>query len=336
MLPEALYRLRLPDLASLRMARIDPLFWRILMARPQRRGFTLIELLIVIAIIGVLIALLLPAVQKVRESSNRSTCLNNLKQIGLALQLYHDGYHTFPAGVQGQYPPLDFTNTARSSWALYILPYIEQNAAYSQYSFPLGFGGPGCQANQPVFETNLKLYQCPSSSCSGKIRDVNWDVSGSQSSYVACFSPDGTWVEPNAPVVIDGCNNDPALNPAQKKALFNCNIQRNINTITDGTSNTIIVSETLPIDPKGVWWRDFGYIYTHHRLPNTPIADDIVNGPTNPCWSTADIAARSNHPGGVNTLRADGSAGFIPNTINLQTWQALGSISGEETIEENF
>jgi prepilin-type N-terminal cleavage/methylation domain-containing protein/prepilin-type processing-associated H-X9-DG protein len=102
----------------------------------SRPGFTLIELLVVIAIIGVLIALLLPAVQKVREAANRSKCLNNLKQIGLAMHNYHDSFNVLPYARSGGRPQ-------DNSWAVLVLPYIEQGPLYSRYTTPIPNGSGG-------------------------------------------------------------------------------------------------------------------------------------------------------------------------------------------------
>src|SRR5262245_4946376 len=119
------------------------------------RGFTLIELLVVIAIIGVLIALLLPAVQKVREAANRTTCGNNLRQLGVAMHNYHDANGGFPPG-RGHLP---VTNTFAHSWTPYILPYIEQDNLYRLYDFTKVFSDP---ANLPATQTPLKILICPS------------------------------------------------------------------------------------------------------------------------------------------------------------------------------
>src|SRR6202011_965831 len=125
--------------------------------RQARRAFTLIELLVVIAIIGVLIGLLLPAVQKVREAANRLKCTNNLKQIGLALHNYHDAYATFPPGGVTEGPCCETPSGA--AWTIYILPFLEQDALYRKYDFTKYNEDP---ENALVRTSPVKIYVCPS------------------------------------------------------------------------------------------------------------------------------------------------------------------------------
>src|SRR5262245_60623542 len=119
------------------------------------RGFTLIELLVVIAIIVILMSLLLPAIQKVREASNRLQCGNNLKQIGIALHNFHGDYGRFPSS--DRVPGVN--NSPRHSWMTYLLPYVELQNLEKQYNYSYSWGDP---VNLPVTSTRIKIFQCPS------------------------------------------------------------------------------------------------------------------------------------------------------------------------------
>src|SRR5438094_7222490 len=127
----------------------------------QRRGFTLIELLVVIAIIAILIGLLLPAVQKVREAASRMACANNLKNLGLAAHNYHDAQKKFPPGAGGPLGPSfpQYLQLKHHGLGTYLLPYLEQDALFRQYRWDASWFDP---PNQPVVNTQLIIWQCPS------------------------------------------------------------------------------------------------------------------------------------------------------------------------------
>ena len=323
----------------------------------RKTAFTLVELLAVIAIIGVLVALLLPAVQAAREAARRMQCSNNLKQIGLGMHSYHEAHKSFPAGMA--WMPSGNRYGARNFWTFFIMPYLELQNLYTKIDQKIGFAESSSGGQRPenngAFGTVLPVYNCPSDS-----QGVNlaFTMSGlPYSNYVACFSPDGTMIEPGADFKYDGCFNDPAMNPAKKKATFNCNVWRSTAHLRDGTSHTVLASETISgpdgtNDTRGAWWTDWGVQYTHHRGPNSPIPDSIWSvvaipyglcnnqkapcDGSSPCWSTEDYAARSMHPGGVQTVRADGSVHFATDTIDLAVWQAMASIaSGEVFADDN-
>jgi prepilin-type N-terminal cleavage/methylation domain-containing protein len=316
--------------------------------RGKSRGFTLVELLVVIAIIGILISLLLPAVQAAREAARRSQCSNNLKQIGLAIHEYQDSMQALPIGLsQPPTVPANWSTCGSgpyNTWPARLFPYLEQqNLAWD---FNYGYATCGYDPiNGPAMSTWISSYLCPSDTPDGFQGTTRL---ASRSNYVACFSPDGTMVEPGAPWKIDGCNNLAFLNPAKQRALFNVNLSRRLVECTDGLSNTVMISEAIAGqqgDIRGMWWYPWGMQYEHHRGPNSPIPDAVGGGPaycysttdapcsvSAACQSTIDFAARSKHPLGVQVLRADGSAQFVANAIDLATWQAFASISGSEAV----
>jgi prepilin-type N-terminal cleavage/methylation domain-containing protein/prepilin-type processing-associated H-X9-DG protein len=297
---------------------------------PQRRraAFTLVELLVVIAVIGILIALLLPAVQKVRESANRAKCVNNLKQFGLALHNYHDSNKQFPLGSK-----TDGTlyGAPRVPFLAFLLLQLEQDNLYKQ----LNVNDATLMWNDGALATYLKVpvvtFYCPSDGYGGTTK-VPGSFANSVTNYGGCF----------------GITQNDSLNT--QKAIFGVNRGAAIREITDGTSNTAIMSEILtgsPKDARGcVWIGNAGHSQFYTALtPNSSspdvtypdnslcnVSDPVINDPTKglQCvWGSSNgldniQASRSRHPGGVNTLLADGSVRFISNNILLATWQNLG------------
>ncbi|MCI0458170.1 MAG: DUF1559 domain-containing protein [Gemmataceae bacterium] len=187
-----------------------------------RKAFTLIELLVIIAIVAVLIALLLPAVQKVREAANRITCANNLKQLGLALHGYHDGHGSFPAGVVAETSDL---RNGRHSGLVFLLPHLEQHALYSRYHFDLAWKAP---SNLAVAQTRVAAFLCPSSPNAvpqdGGLPGVPTDYAFSKGAH-ASLCRDGA-VRLGA-------------------GLFDVNSARRLADVRDGTSQTFAMGEAV-------------------------------------------------------------------------------------------
>ena len=302
-------------------------------ARQESRGFTLVELLVVITIIGILIALLLPAVQAVREAARRLQCSNNLKQTALGLHLYHTAKGVFPAGLSES---ADTTNWR--TWCTYTLPFLEQESLASQIPTVSGY--------EKLYRTVIATYCCPSDD-SAISRDSLHDFGGSgftHGNVVACFSADGTWIQPGPPS--NGITT--AENPSAasgRRALFNLNIANSIADVKDGTSHTVAISEIVSGpnktgDFRGEWWQDQGCHYEHMHGPNSPhdAFSSWMSIFCNPSkvycdlsassWFGLHFSASSFHPGGVNIGLADGSVAYASDSIDLAVWQALGSING--------
>jgi prepilin-type N-terminal cleavage/methylation domain-containing protein len=227
---------------------------------PHRRGFTLIELLVVIAIIAILIGLLLPAVQKVREAAGRSKCQNNLKQLSLACHGYHDAF--------GWLPPSRVARDAYATWCVLIMPHIENDNTYKLWDVALGYGAQTPAARQAT----IKIFYCPARprgnllSPSGENRPgtgltPTGDMSGATGDYACCagdgtgrnlFRANGAFVcgnvyDPPPPGPqsgdngIDQPNNNPPVLPLVPIRGFRG--YTNLVTITDGTSNTFLLGE---------------------------------------------------------------------------------------------
>jgi prepilin-type N-terminal cleavage/methylation domain-containing protein/prepilin-type processing-associated H-X9-DG protein len=287
-------------------------------------AFTLIELLVVIAIIAVLIALLLPAVQKVREAANRARCLNNLKQIGLALHNYHNVQETFPLGVP---PSRGLAYNVRS------LPYVEQDNFYNQFDLN---GGYQSTTNRPFGRMPVPLYHCPSA------------VSNRQSipSTVAGFPGDSYFTTHYYGNMgpIDSVNNQYAVsvgtpgNPQGGVALQGVlgREQRvRIMDIVDGTSNTFLVGEISWTRPDGgdTGYREWSRGCTTSGSWECGSCKNVANA-INTVWYNGtnmnSISFGSRHSGGTNFLFCDGSSRFITESIVLSVYLATASRDGGE------
>ena len=296
----------------------------------SRKAFTLVELLVVIAIIGVLVALLLPAVQAAREAARRTQCANNMRQWSIAMHLYHDVHKHLPMGARSR---------PRQTWVMHLWSYIEQSALALRNRLEQDFLIPPATIPYTLNGLTgqyLTLYYCPSDDvgsdqtvgefqrCRGNFV-VNWgNVSHG-------FQLE---VEGNAPFsYVEGNAKNPRWTP--------------LSDMTDGTSNTLMMSETLrgwsneDKDWRGDIQNNQGVFRFHTRMtPNSPEGDRVKppwyrdNGdpaiPVKPASSQnpEKSAARSRHPGGVNASKCDGSLQFYTDDIELQTWKEMGSMNG--------
>lgn len=319
-----------------------------LLFRRNRAAFTLIELLVVIAIIAVLIGLLLPAVQKVREAANRMKCGNNLKQIAMGLHSYHDGQGTFPPGQWNNF----YTNDVpwvRGCWVQPLLPFLEQENLYKLYDASRQLNGNWALLC-PNKDTLIPPLVCPSDPKSPKLTTIDGNnvtfptsppttasqKQGLHTNYVACAGST-VYATPNA-----------------MNGIFYVKSKTRLSDVTDGTSNTLLLSEICVSpdvsanDLRGRYsnsWEGNNW-FTTAQPPNTTIADaQCYQGQTLPQAPFRSVSctngngqqavyARSYHSGGVSAALADGSIRFISSNVTPTVYLGLGSRAGNEVLGE--
>jgi prepilin-type N-terminal cleavage/methylation domain-containing protein/prepilin-type processing-associated H-X9-DG protein len=300
----------------------------------SRRGFTLIELLVVIAIIAVLVGMLVPAVQKVREAASRLQCKNNLKQIGLALHNYHDRYHHFPAGYVTQVAPDNSDLGPGWGWGAYLLADLEQEPLQRQIRFDLDIKDP---LNAAARVAVLSIYVCPSEMRTGTftVVDANGNplVDVARGSYVAMNGVLG--------VTSDAWDNNGA---------FLRNTALRIADITDGLSNTLFVGERCTNMSSTTWTGAVtGGVVPAQRYPTR--AEQLANAesaaalvlahgsrshiPNDNLVFDADATA-SYHTNGVNFLFGDGSVQSIASSISGLVYEALLTRAGNEPNTSDY
>ncbi len=304
-----------------------------------RRGFTLIELLVVIAIIGILVGLLLPAVQKVREAAARAQCKNNLKQMGLAFHNYHATTGSFPPGFTSRATATDGPGLGPGwGWSAYLLPYLEQDNLYRRIDFGRDIADP---VNAPARQTSLRIFLCPSDSPGGLTTTVR-DGSGNPICEVAFGNYVGMAGVYEVSGYPDTSNGSPGV------LLRNSAVR--VTDITDGSSNTLFVGERAWLwqgkvrSPATTW---VGAV-TNAIVPQTlnPALGVEAGGvmvltnsgtaaegrvPNNPYDHVED--ACSNHPQGVNFLFGDGSVRSIQNSISPAAWAGSATRAGGEVVD---
>jgi prepilin-type N-terminal cleavage/methylation domain-containing protein/prepilin-type processing-associated H-X9-DG protein len=328
----------------------------------DRSAFTLIELLVVIAIIAILIGLLLPAVQKVREAAARTRCQNNLNQIAKGMHNYESAMGTFVPGV-GR------AGCCWGTWQVPILPYIEQQALFNIYT---NFGGNDSTGPRYASAPNtqittfdrIKTFQCPSDPPTkvGSIVNNNYVLNAGNTSFYQIAmqgvpfggAPFGWYEDPATAAAggdaspVDYSNGSPTTAKGGRP--------RPIAEITDGTSNTMMASEVRVgiqspgSDYRGFTWWGGAAGFTAWAVPNSRTAPDVLTGAgcndntggNAPCLTTSTPTlsrmqlARSRHDAGVMVAMCDGSVRLISNAVSLVTWRALSTSQGGEVLGSDW
>jgi prepilin-type N-terminal cleavage/methylation domain-containing protein/prepilin-type processing-associated H-X9-DG protein len=330
-------------------------------SRPKS-GFTLIELLVVIAIIAILIGLLLPAVQKVREAASRMKCQNNLKQIGIALHAHHDTIQKFPPGyarsrLADQSPP----ESPVTFWTYFILPYMEQGALYNRAPQVLAPNWTDGGNYQSLVEAQVPMYRCPSTT-----DQPTYSSQGIAARYAISYAanqtgdvgPDsvnggnGEWAahmdDSEPPAGFSGSNGSFNIRPLghlyRYNGAFGFNTETKMSSITDGTSNTLGVSERYRVSENydtpytagagGTW--AMGSPNNNNSVQQSvgstavPFNYNVTND--DPAKSRTSLAYSSRHTGGVNAMFMDGSVRFLTTSVSGASRVAIGTIAQGDTF----
>jgi prepilin-type N-terminal cleavage/methylation domain-containing protein/prepilin-type processing-associated H-X9-DG protein len=311
----------------------------------KRSGFTLVELLVVIAIIAVLIGLLLPAVQKVRETAARLRCANNLKQLGLAMHNYHDASGTFPPPYVNEGPYLNTRYAFTHGWAAFLLPYLEQQPLYALYRWDVPQYAP---ENGPVVATQLKVFQCPSAPEQDRYMTFGpfgfFGTKGACGDYTLTLGVDSAlarlgWVDAVGNYR-GALTNTPT--PALTFSPTTCGTR--LTDVTDGTSTTILLAEDAgrprlwqagkagpdQVLEGGPWDHYKGPIILQGSTPD----GTVQPGPCAlNCTNAGEVYAF--HSGGANAVFADGHVRFLKVGMDLRVMARLITRAGGEVVSDD-
>jgi prepilin-type N-terminal cleavage/methylation domain-containing protein/prepilin-type processing-associated H-X9-DG protein len=305
-----------------------------------RQAFTLVELLVVIAVIGILIAMLMPAIQSVREAARRIKCANNVKQQSLAMHNYESYRESLPSG---------FTFPEGALWSAYILPFVEQDALFKRLNLQGPWHGRnGSTSNTFVMKQTIELYRCPSANLDLVQYDPFANADRSPCSYLAVASGLNGRESGERP----WCGMGQEAGYPESDGVFFFNSQTSLHEIFDGTSNTLLLGESLPdqflfgTDYSGNsqkvdhWHTGSEEVGGYPQAgQNSAEVSECLGSTACPINAILDESSSINdkelsfgslHPNGVNMAFADGHTSFIAADVDAAVWSALGTREGGE------
>ncbi len=300
--------------------------------RGRRSAFTLVELLVVIAIIGILIGMLLPAVQQVREAARRTSCANNLMNLGVALNTYEYAFEAFPAGVEdfGGGPVLSIPRGQHVGFLVKLLPFMEQRGIADQMQTSKSIY---VKPNDSLREIQVEAFQCPSTFQADRQEIVEWSVDdledqeglGELKQWMAQGQTDWGYSS------YAGCHHDiEAPIDEDNHGMLFLNSSIAYADIYDGASNTILVGETLP-SPRTLGWASG----TRATLRNT--------GPMPAFGTTVSVTGpdfvggfSSSHPGGASFCMVDGSVRFLAYSVDPPAYQNMGHRADKQPVTSRY
>jgi prepilin-type N-terminal cleavage/methylation domain-containing protein len=286
------------------------------MFRSRNNGFTLVELLVVIAIIGILVGLLLPAIQATREAARRCQCMNNMAQIGLAMHNHEFSTERLPSGVINPTGPIRNEAIGQHvSWCVQILPYLEQVNLFEHFDQEAGAYAP---ANLPARRQRMTVLLCPSNGDESNLQEI------ATSNYAGCHH------DSEAPI------------DADNHGVLFLNSRLRFSHIRDGSSQTILIGEMLARKDSLGWasgtsatLRNTGIIEGHPRMSIGSVQPDPQPGPNSGTGTLYVGGFGSHHTGGFQIALCDGSIRFISQNINPKVLRRMGHRSDGELLFDN-
>ncbi|MDZ4849396.1 MAG: DUF1559 domain-containing protein [Pirellulaceae bacterium] len=302
----------------------------------SRSAITLVELLVVIAIIGILISLVLPAIQQAREAARRIQCGSGLRQMGIALLNFEHAHKVFPPGAKTS---TSLSSSERFFWSGQILPDVEQSSLWASIDPDLSWRIPGT-GNYKALQSMLPLFRCPSAVAPS--RQNHLVIDRVPCTYLACISGLVGRESAQSP-------GDPQISDPEMDGIFYVNSETRHSDILDGTSTTIMVGEALYLEKiLGLDYNNVTQLVDHWAIGspmsgNNEISESLGStaSPIN-AWmkknvfiEDVELGFSSRHPGGAQVIFADGHLQFIQQNIDPDTWSAMGTRMGLDHAEQN-